>query len=40
MAIVGKVFAELELYKGLTYNISFGGEIDFILNQPVEIKTG
>ena len=26
MAIVGKVFAELELYKGLTYNISFGGD--------------
>ena len=26
MAIVGKVFAELELFKGLTYNISFGGD--------------
>ena len=23
---MGKVFAELELYKGLTYNISFGGD--------------
>ncbi len=26
MAIVGKFFAELELIKGLTYNISFGGD--------------
>ncbi len=26
MAIVGKVFAEIELYKGLTYNVSFGGD--------------
>lgn len=26
MAIIGEFFAELELYKGLTYNISFGGD--------------
>ena len=26
MAIVGKVFAEIEFFKGLTYNISFGGD--------------
>lgn len=26
MSIIGKVFAELELYKGLTYKISFGGD--------------
>ncbi len=26
MSITGKVFAELELFKGLTYNISFGGD--------------
>lgn len=26
MSIVGKVYAELELYKGLTYKISFGGD--------------
>lgn len=26
MSIIGKVYAELELYKGLTYKISFGGD--------------
>lgn len=26
MAIVGKIFAEIEFFKGLTYNISFGGD--------------